>query len=666
MPAPTFTALNGQIKTPWRWYDGQHKLTQYQPQCRAELDGCIRNAVLSSQSSLPPFQFPRPSSVSSITSWKLYDVNGVELVDLAAEIPLIEVQAFSTFDYVIYPGTILGTPLDAGVYYARMVTGGVTYYAEPIQVACDIEEADCFYTDWKQDEFQSADNPSSYWLPGGAFAKFFDHIHPIAGAPTNPAWEIPGTNVANTADELLYTWDGASWNSSTPSDGWWFYYGFGFWWQYTGGAWVGGSGAPNQVYANYGLQFYATAEPVPLGINLSDLGDDCACFDTSPLRIEITVADSTAGTLTVSVDGDTPEVLSGNDTFGFTSYIANGYVLTFTPSADFDGGVTAIRFLCLGSASACFRRLTWTNCGNVGNTYYEAGFVQELWLRSDVVPVFPTPSTRIESEEQADGSVVETFRRKEVRYQLRLGIVPWHIAEAVKEIELMDTVRLYHLEGDGYDTLTDVKVEVNWDEELSECMPDVRVTFLLEAAAVACCDEFDRPCLVICVDAHGFVSDVGPGSTGNYLDDDVVRYIEYTEGVDGERIECESGAANIIQDEVEAITHGQDVQTYVWNIQLETWVLLAVIDEVTSTTVGSDCEVLVQATIMDGYSGIIQFWDGFVWTDSDFGTLTSEEWPVNTEAWIKQTGAQFIRIRVVVGNCESGFSAAWPTNVSCS
>lgn len=665
MPAPTFTALNGQIKTPWRWYDGQHKLTQYQPQCRAEMDGCIRNAVLSSQSSLPPFQFPRPSSVQGVFSWKLYDVDGNELLDLAAEIPLIEIQPFSTYDYVIYPGTILGTPIAAGVYYARIVTGGVTYYAEPFQVACDIEGVDCFYDDWQDWDYQTSEDPGNYWLPGGAFSRFLIYIYGSAGNPVNPSWEVEGNTVANTADNLLYTWNGSIWVSSVPANGSWFDYTLGVWWLFSGGAWSTGGAEPNELVPGVGIQFNPTADPVPMGINLGGLGD-CSCFDTSPIRIEITVEDATDGTLSIDIEGDTTEVISENGVYGFTSYIANGYIMLFTPSADFDGRVTGIQFFCLAGASACFRRLTWTNCGNVGNTYYSGGFVQELWLRSDVVPVFPTPSTRIESEEQADGSVVETFRRKEVRYQLRMGIVPWHIAEAVKEIELMDTVRLYHLEGDGYDTLTDVKVDVAWDEELSECMPEVRVTFLLEAAAVACCDEFDRPCLAPCVTADGFVSDVGPGSDGDYLDDDVARYITYVDGVDEGRNPCESGCANVITDEVEAIDHGENIQTYLWNIQLETWVALALVSYVDSNTVGSDCEVLVRATIADGYSGVLQFFDGFTWTDANFDTLTADEWAANLTVWVKESGAQFVRVKVVVGTCTVGYSAAWPTNVSCS
>jgi hypothetical protein len=664
MATPTFSKLNGQIKTAWRWYDGFHKLAEFQQGCEQGTDDCPAPCILSAPDHLPPFQFARPTSVDGITSWKLYNNAGTEVVDLAANLGAISIERFTTWDIVIYGGSILAAQLDPGLYYSRVVTGGNVYYSEPVRVVCSPEGDNCFPTDWRQDQYQNALNPSNYWIPGdNTFANFFDHLLAVAGPPSNPAWEVEGTKVANSDDELLYTYTGGSWVSSTPATGWWFNNDGGFWWQYTGGAWVGGAGQPHQVFANYGIQFYP-GDGLPISMNVGSL--PCSCNDTGPIRIEVTVDGATAGTVTVGIDGDDPFVISADGVHSFTSYIANGYMLVFTPSDDFDGGISEIRFFCLLDSSECYRRLTWTNCGNVGNTYFEDGFTDEFWLDTQANPILPTPANRVESEEQADGTLIETFRRKEVRYTMRLGLLPWPAADALTDMALMDTIRLYHTSGDGYDTLADVKVEVTYDESVSECLPEVEVSFRIDNTAVACCDDFTRPCLVPCVDAEGFASDAGPGADGDWLDDDVSRYIEYLDGVDAARIACESGAANIKIDAIEAIPKTNNLQTYLFDPGLMAWVSIGVIDTVSPTLVGSDCEVIIQATLQDGYSGRLQFWDGFTWTDADFDVLTAEEWLNNTTVWVKEAGAQYIRLQVIVGTCEVGFTAAWTSLVTCS
>lgn len=668
MASPLFSKLNGQIKTAWRWYDAIHKLAENHPSCRQEGDICDPPCVLSAGGNLPPFQFARPTTIQGITSWRLYDAAGVEVANLDANIPLLDIVRFVSYDYVIYGGAPLAAVLDPGLYYSRIITNGSTYYSEPVKVVCSPEAEDCFYADWRQTEYQNEAAPGNYWRPYfGLSERLLDRILAIAGPPTNPAWEIPGFKVANTADGLLYTRNigNTAWVSSTPATGWWFLNDGGFWWAYDGAAWVGGVGTPNGVFSS-GLQFYGgtTYGGVGLEVNAGNVG--CSCNDSGPIRVEVTVVDMTAGTLTVQLENDDAEVISANGTSSFLSYVANGYMLKFTPSNDFDGLVTEIKFFCQLEASTCYRRLAWTNCGNVGNTYFEEGFMDSMWLDTFVHPMLPVPSNRIESEEQADGTVVETFRRKEVRYSMRLGLVPWPVADALSELPLMDTVRLYHTNNDGYDTLRDVRVDVNYDESVSECMPQVEVSFAIDNTAVACCDEFQRPCLVPCVDAEGFAADVGLSSTGAFLDENVCRYINYEAGEETGRVECPSGSANVKVDEVEAIPKADNLQTYLWDPALVAWVALGVVDTVTSETVGGECHVIVQATLLTGYSGQLQYYNGIEWFDADFPVLTAAEWLNNVDIWVKQSGAQFVRLKVLRDTCEAGFTAAWPTNVSCA
>jgi hypothetical protein len=453
MATPTFSKLNGQIKTAWRWYDEFHKLAEFQQGCEQGTNECPAPCILSAQDHLPPFQFVRPTSVAVITSWKLYDNDGNEVVNLAADIANFSIERFATWDIVIYGGAVLAVPLDPGLYYSRITTDGNIYYSEPVRVVC---------------------------------------VNPVED---------------------------------------------------------------------------------------------------------------------------------------------------------------------------CYRRLSWYNCGNVGNTFFEEGFADEFWLDTQANPILPTPANRTESEEQADGTLLETFRRKEVRYTIRLGLVPWPAADALTDIPLMDTVQLHHTLGDGYDTLADVKVECVYDESVSECLPEVEIRFRIDNTAVACCDDFTRPCLVPCIDAEGFVSDVGPSSDGFWLDDAVSRYIEFIDGTQGDRIGCDSGSANIKLDAVEAIDRDNNVQTYFYDPALEVWIAIGVIYDVAYTAV--PCELVIKATLLPGYSGQLQFWDGFTWTNADFDVLTADEWLVNSAAYIKEAGANYIRLRVLAGTCETGFTEAWPALVTC-
>lgn len=665
MAAPTFTALNGQIKTPWRWYDGQHKLTQYQPQCREELEGCIRNAVLSANSSLPPFQFPRPSSVLGITSWKLYDADGNELVDLAADIAQLEVIPFYGYDYVVYDGSPLSASLEPGVYYGRIVSNGVTYYSEPVQVACDIDQANCFPDPaFPGDNFQNDLEPAQMWSIHSSWTRIAANTVNTPGDPAVPASPVNGQQVINLADNLLYTRTAGVWVSSTPAASTnWFDLSNGAWYDFDGAAWISTNASMAGMFENYGVCFNGIGNAsVPVGTQVGSL--DCSCLDGDPLRIDVTIAEVVAGSVVIKImDGVTEIATSGtltaNGTFSFSSVIANGYELVIIPSADFEGCVTNIGFFCPGSASNCFRRLTWTNCGNVGTTYYAGGFVQELWLRSEVVPMKPTPTNRIESEEQADGSLVETFRRKEVRYELRLGLVPWHVADALSDLPMMDTVRLYHLAGDGYDTLTDVKVENIWDEDTSECLPEIRITFLLDAAAVACCDEFDKPCVSACAEAGDFVSNIDHGGTpaGNYISDDAPSYEFWDGGVYSATLPCNSGCIDLVANVEEGDPESRI--TYLWNIALETWQLLAAF--VTSDGI-SPCGYLLTAAVTEGYRAVLQYATDDTWIDFEDMDFTADEWATNTVVFDLPSVKYSVRLKVYLPlsngtQCVIGYSA---------
>ena len=145
MPAPSIPVFNGQIKTPWRGgYTSSDQLAQFSRECREPMDGCVYR-LLWKNDSLMPFQFIRPFSMSLVTSWKLYDgpeAGATEVLDLTAQIDLLTYHGTqlvngASVQYVTYLGTPLADLLDAGTYYMRIVSGGVTYYWEPLLIVCD-------------------------------------------------------------------------------------------------------------------------------------------------------------------------------------------------------------------------------------------------------------------------------------------------------------------------------------------------------------------------------------------------------------------------------------------------------------------------------------------------------------------------------------------------
>lgn len=655
MPNPSIPNFNGQIKTPWRGgYTSAMELAENSLECRSEMNGCGFQLICKPDS-LMPFQFVRPFSMSAVTSWGLYDSSADDaalLVDLTDQIDKLSYYATTlngggSIQYITYPGTALDSALPSGVYYMRIVSGGITYHWEPLRIVCDHYGVNVFPENSFEYFLHSDNSTDSGWDFGGNTAR---RVINTPGAPSNPVWEVEGYIVINTGDNALYTYTSGSWvQDLTPDTRPWYDFHTGSFYRFVSGAWAG-IVAPITVQddgicwnGNYDAMLY-------YDMSLME------CIETQ-VRIDVTVEGMTQGALTVEItdDGGGSVDIDADGVHSFTSYIGDGYLLELSSSGGFDGCVTKIEVFCMVDMDNCFSRLTWTNCGNVGNTYMGGGFTHQFWLDRAIYPVTPNPEVIINEKEQADGSVLVESRRKETTWTIQMGFVPWFIADALSEIALYDEVRL-HTVGGGNDRLAQGKtrVQVDWLEDYGECMADVTITFQIDSATVACCDDFDPPCLTSCGNVRG-VSDQGGLVEGLvYAISNASEYGTFDDPGFSGVTECQSGIITVVDDE------DLIVYTLIFDLNLSLWRFLAQVTDIEVVPNGDGCDVVIQATIKGGYAGILQYLDADdVWQDDAQVDLSAADWLTNTirrETPADEGSGKKLRIRVYIDDCTIGYS----------
>lgn len=661
MPAPSIPRFNGQIKTPWRGgYTSVDQLAENSRSCRAQMDGCLFRLIWKNES-LMPFQFIRPFSMSPVTSWILYNPDGSVYRDLTPEIDKLRYFATNlasggAVQYVSYGGALLDAVLDAGTYYMRIVSGGITYYWEPLLIVCDSYGENVFPDDSFDDGLESEANPSAGWSVYG-YANTAQAVISVAGNPTNPAWENEGVYVINTGDNSVYQYLSGSWvQDPTPATGAWYDYATGNFYRFFSGAWVG---LVDPVVIDTDSACWAGTFDVPIGYNLSSL----PCQETR-LRYEITVSGLTTGEILADVDGQTLNI-TANGTFTFTAFTANGSILQLVPSGGFDGCVSLIQAFCLTDISDCFYRLAWDNCGNIGNTYLAGGFTNAMYLERAIYPVRPRPETTVRSQQRADGSVVPVSRRRETTWEIQVGLVPWYVADALADMAMYDNIVMEQA-GGGADVLKAVEVDVEWLEDFGDCLADVTITFQIDAASVACCDDFSPPCKTACVSAEGYTDDPDPVTDSIYLVSGASAYATATGGGFSQQTPCTSGVASIT-------FHDVFVRTVYFDLNIGEWLDLAGIDLVTVTVVGvGECTLNIRASIPAGYSAVLQYLnpDGDWITDESYN-LTAAQWADNDIQRVTpddQDPANGLRLMVYVdgvgtdgrpisGRCTVGYSA---------
>lgn len=123
---------------PWRFYDNKEKENRFKGQCEQNCGFYL----LTSIERLLPFQFRRLHSVFGIDSFILQGVSDPSC-GITLEPTSIQIVTIGIYDYFIYEPTDLDNLL-CGVFEAVIVSGGITYYSEPINIKEGLVDAGGF------------------------------------------------------------------------------------------------------------------------------------------------------------------------------------------------------------------------------------------------------------------------------------------------------------------------------------------------------------------------------------------------------------------------------------------------------------------------------------------------------------------------------------------
>jgi hypothetical protein len=482
MGSPSFPVINGQVKTPLRWYASEQELNEVRPECNeADKPECGHFALLSPADSLPPFQVwsaPGPGIVSAWTM--LYASDGTVAMDLADEIPQLRSYLFASASYTIYGGETLATILAQDTYRMTMVIDGVTYYSERFRIGCSgllVNE-----------EFEDMVG----WRPFGTGITVAVDSVVMPGNPDAGDYEA-GDYVINLGDDQIYDLlnDGVTWRSGTPDNGTYFYNSEnGQWYEYQDG--FQEITAPVQVGQVNG-DWQMCWVGLPAATMVFDLAGILSVFTTYVFEFEI--GNATTGKLVVTGPGFTFES-TGNETVEVEQYLTYADVVGLQPMDGWDGCITRMTIRTRHTFEECAGELRWRHCSPVGNTYYGQNYWNKFYFDRHDITLSSEVTTVIETKENSRRQAVETLRRKDVDWTLVLGYLPWYLEDSLTEVPLVDTVELRMPGREEYAELEDVRVVAEADEIGDACLKLVSLKFRLKESAVStgCCGPFDAPC----------------------------------------------------------------------------------------------------------------------------------------------------------------------------
>lgn len=623
--------LNGQVKTPLRWYPKRSMPFWNSDQCREwHPVGDKQFTVVGMPGEVPPFQLVMPASDAVPTSWIIYlHQNNSVVADITGQVDMLVQHAMADGDHFLFYGGPVGAvlPTEVAMYGVIEFSDGTAAFSELFSISCDAVAAsgdlvvDDDLTDLIGWKVGSTDNEADDTYSGGSGT-------PVVADP----FEL--MQVINTVDDKVYTYISGAWNSgTTPSTGdYRLVSATGQWLEFNGSAWVAMASPPWET----GSTGVCIGEnPDNIGLVLNDLDTDDGTWD-----VRVVLGPMTQGYIDVELGGLTAVRISrpGIHTIAFDGPGLSA-ILAMSPSANFDGCVYGVRVYRGALGLACHNILTWSHCGDVGITLYRDGFENYLILPAEHRVVRPTFSIDVKATENGDGSTVESAVRKEVRWSLNIGTVPWHVADAVTEAAAVDTFRIVHREAIGADDI----LLPQFDQEYVDgvvCLSDVDLQFSVNDAtsATACCDLNDAACIEPCMEVAGFDSDEVLVEGSWYAIEDAQQVALMGSVSLGAPVRCDSG---LVSFEDGRIMH-------YWSAIDGQWIPLAVLSSVGCADV--DCTAyLIQADVMPGYRGRLQFsTDATTWEDTDLD-LSAADWEDNTTT-IELSGG-YIRMKVYAGDC---------------
>lgn len=499
MGAPFFTLLNGQIRTPLRFYR-EGIAPFWDGGCIDESEPC-EYAVWTSRTKVPPFQAWAPLTDNNVTvaSWILRPRNGGADIDMSDYLGELDIVKFEAHYYVVHYGLAFGGLLPVEPLYAIItMTDGEVFTSELFEPRCTLL-GEPLTIDFGQ--------LCSWTISDSSFVA--QGFLTVAGPPAGSGQA--GEQWINIRDGNVYTWGGSSWLVSPYSDGDYYYViSECGWYEFNSATTWENMGPAAPWYAVEDGLCFSGDNPD----NLSLITDyTYANIPEAPGTgiITVTITNSTTGSVII---GD--ELITGNGTFEVVTYFGAGSI-SITPVSGFDGCLSDLSFR--RYRDTCHLQLNWTNCGNVGNTYYEEGFVNTFFIPRESAPSRPTPTIQLETTENGRKDLIDNFRRKQTEWVMEINAVPWYVADALSDIPLHDTITLTLQDSMGTETLQNVRVEVTWDDASQRCYASIAIYFQVADAAVVtnCCNEFEPLCPGIGMEASIVSSNYWDMTGSNFL-----------------------------------------------------------------------------------------------------------------------------------------------------
>lgn len=652
--------INQEVKGAFRWYRSpalRHR-SRLKPTEESAPEKCIA-ALAFPFGTILPFQIRCAYGTASVQSWLVKDLSGATVVNLSASIPLLVISDFASPDrgIICMEEVLRLTTLPTGEHEMEITTStGEVLYSETFEWMCPKTG----------DLLTNSDLSSGFtnWSYGQWAGRLSEILAGSGPPPTSGSADY--NQVATLGDNLLWSWNGSTWTSSTPSNG-------SYWGVdptidflvFSGGGWAtpvtmpvipSDGGMCWQGNAGVHWAFAVPASPLPSYLQLRFT----VFYGGGGIvgSVGLYVGNALVGTYSNAQNGSEQTV---------TVWVEPGDVVEFIPSSNFTGCIQGTAFNVLDDGTGCMTRMEWWDCGDLGTVAYSignGGFSNILYVRdqgcSSGAIYDPTPNITEEPQTDANGASVQARRRKEVDWKLEMEGMPWHVIDALSEMVVSGSRTIRAPWSGGEDEIMTARLETSWTNKWLTA--SATLTFTVDEATVAsgCCDLFPRPCPEPCGEAVGIYGIHEPevGMRYLYINGTIATYcsLECEEPVDqdgfNEITEC---AARL------ATTTDPDYPLMRWDgVQ---WVIAVGIDSV-AVDEGEPRLVTVTASIPSGYSGQIEASsNGTDYVDQG-AVYSAAELAGGVEVLVPE-GTQYVRVVALGHDCELGTSLPAPMPGAC-
>lgn len=135
---------------------------------------------------------------------------------------------------------------------------------------------------------------------------------------------------------------------------------------------------------------------------------------------------------------------------------------------------------------ANYIKLEWSNSCDLGGIYYQSGFSNKLYFDTNIGN--PSYEEEIEEQYNGDGVLIATFQRLVKNYNFQV-YAPEYIIDALKLMQLHDTITITFLDGTYSGEIRNVKVDVSFEDISNQCMALATISFQQDDQVVKtnCC-----------------------------------------------------------------------------------------------------------------------------------------------------------------------------------